>query len=90
MRIQGAFVAGAVCRSLPAVTPYADVSSCCCMGRRRARGQPSATAGFRSKKLPGPYDFIGVLTSRLAPLWCICSGLPPVCALALGRLAVGQ
>ena len=32
MRIRAAFVAGAMCRSLPAVTPYADVSSCCCMG----------------------------------------------------------
>lgn len=40
-------------------------------GRVERKGKPSSTAGFRSKKLPGPYDFIGVLTSRLAPLWCI-------------------
>ena len=59
-------------------------------GRVERKGKPSATAGYRSKKLPGPYDFIDVLTSRLAPLGCICSGLPPVCALALERLPVGQ
>jgi hypothetical protein len=40
-------------------------------GRVEREFKPSDTAGFRSKKLPGPYDFIGVLTSRLAPLWCI-------------------
>ena len=40
-------------------------------GRVERKCKPSATAGYRSKKLPGYYDFIGVLTSRLAPLWCI-------------------
>ncbi len=40
-------------------------------GRVEREGKPSATAGYRSKKLPGPYDFIDVLTSRLAPLGCI-------------------
>ena len=39
MRIQGAFVAGAVCRSLPAVTPNADVSYCRYVGPCRAQGQ---------------------------------------------------
>ena len=56
MRIQGAFVAGAVCRSLPAVTPYADVSSSVWGGVEREGNLLLATAGFRSKKLPGPYD----------------------------------
>ena len=40
-------------------------------GRVERKCKPSATAGYRSKKLPGYYDFIGVLTSRLAPLGCI-------------------
>lgn len=39
VRIQGAFVAGAVCRSLPAVTPYADVSYCRYVGPCRAQGK---------------------------------------------------
>ena len=39
-------------------------------------GKQTASAGFRSKKLPGPYDFCRVLGSRLSPLGVIVRVFP--------------
>ena len=80
MRIQGAFVAGAVCRSLPAVTPYADVSSSVWGGVEREGNlllRPASARRNCPAPMTHPRAYITLSPSR------VCSVLLSPVALAL-------